>query len=174
MICSDVYCMHMPIPFLTSLTNGPLDRRALRRTQSNRRMKQFRVIILSPVGVGGDPRSPVDVVVSINRTSLITMQPSAIAPNGEENCQRNVSVVPHKSGSGRMSEPGAVATGFLFHHVALHVRTGSGSDWVLTPQRASKSTATESSPRGDTSDELASTQRPRTQSLPLPVPTQCG
>ena len=58
-------------------------------------MKEKFFVVLSPIAISRDPLRSIDVVMPVNAAAFVAVQPCSVTTKGEENCERDVGVVPH-------------------------------------------------------------------------------
>ena len=74
-----------------------------RRVQRNRLASEDSLVVLAPSLVRIDIRRVESTVETIDRAALVSMQPGAVASKRDQIGERNISVIPHETGSYLMS-----------------------------------------------------------------------
>ena len=97
MVCPDIDSEQDPAALLAGLSDRSLDRASSSGVQSDRSAPEPGRTDLTPVLVGRIFRVSVNVVVAVDRTSLITVKPCAVSSKRDEISDRRVGVVPHRA-----------------------------------------------------------------------------
>jgi hypothetical protein len=91
-----------PTSHITGFRNRFFDAGALYGTENDWTMLQSESVVATPICVGRQIWRTVDVVHAVNRTPFIAVQPSPIAPEGDQVRQRRFS---HELGKYKATHP---------------------------------------------------------------------
>ena len=95
MVRSNVERVKTPPPNATRLKNSLLDRTSLYSSERKWTPLELFAIVALPNFIRRQIRFTIAVVKAVNGTTLVTMQPGAIAAKGNQIGERSVGVVPH-------------------------------------------------------------------------------
>ncbi len=93
-ICPHIDRLQQPLSQSAGLTNRRFNRFAMPRLEDERLGLQSFFVVVLPFFVGRNIRRSIEVMVTINRASLVSMQPRGIATEGYEVGKRGVGIVP--------------------------------------------------------------------------------
>ena len=94
-ICPHIDCQQTPSPFVASFTDRRFNRPALTRSQYQWLGLQLLFVVLTPFLVGRNVWRAVAIVKTIDRPSLVSVQPGTVGAKRYEVRQRRVGVIPH-------------------------------------------------------------------------------
>ena len=95
-VSSHVNSSQKPLSNFTGIADRKFNRFALLRIKGDNSAGELAEAVLMPCPIRRKSRRHILIMETVNRAAFISVKPGAVRPKGNQICERNIGVVPHR------------------------------------------------------------------------------